>query len=223
MMKTIFIGGLFLALFLFVMPIVTSPAQAAFLQFNNTAATVNAGQTIDVAVKVDPTPAKITSIDGYVTYDSTVLQAQSVTDGTYFPTVFNDITTQRVYVAGIVNSPATFKEGVGTVATITFKALKNGSTTLAFKCVSSAGSEETSKIIKNDVNATNIIECSKNGSLAVTVGGAISTTTTTTPTTTVVPTTAPSQLPQSGVIDNLLKYSGTGIALLVVGIALRFL
>src|SRR5438105_14667701 len=98
MMKTIFIGGLFLALFLSVMSIVTSPAQAAFLQFNNTAATVNAGQTIDVAVKVDPTPAKITSIDGYVTYDSTVLQAQSVTDGTYFPTVFNDITTQRVYV-----------------------------------------------------------------------------------------------------------------------------
>ena len=154
---------LLLAFFFLVAPFVFS-AEAASLKFDKTTATTTNGGTFQISVTVDPAGDNLSSTDVYVTFDSTLLKANSVAAGSLFPTVTNDISTSgKVYIAGMVNDPATSVSTSGTLATITFQGLKDGSGTLAFDCA-------TSKIIKNDINATNVINCSQNGTSSVTVG-----------------------------------------------------
>jgi len=196
---------------------------AAFQKFDKTSYSVAKDKTFDVQIIVDPGSEQITSIDSYVTYDSSIVSAQSVTEGAYFPTVLNDLTSGKAYVAGLVDSPSDFKTGVGTVATITFRALANGETDLVFDCDSQA--TVTSKVIKNDINATNIIECGRNGTATVTIavgGTTLPTSTpkdetggvddTPTPTTKVV-----TQLPASGSTENMIVLSMLGAVLVGIG------
>lgn len=191
-------------------------ANAAFLKFNEASYSVGVGETFDVEIIVNPGSDQITSIDSYVTYDSAIINADSVTEGTYFPTVLNDLTTGKVYIAGLVDSPSDFKEGVGTVATITFNALKEGKTDLVFDCDGQA--TVTSKVIKNDINSTNIIVCSENGTATVTIGvggdatGGAEDTPTPTPTTAAV-----TQLPASGSTENMMMMALIGAVLVGVG------
>ena len=119
---------------LFFLVVSASSAQAASLKFDQTTVNVNAGESFDIGVVVDAGSDSITSIDAYVLYDSDVLEAGTVSEGTYFPTVLNDINSQRVYVAGLVDDPATSKTGSGTVGTISFTALKAGTVTLSYSC-----------------------------------------------------------------------------------------
>lgn len=191
-------------------------ANAAFLKFNEASYSVAVDETFDVEIIVNPGSDQITSIDSYVTYDSAIINADSVTEGTYFPTVLNDLTTGKVYIAGLVDSPSDFKEGVGTVATITFNALKEGTTDLVFDCDGQA--TVTSKVIKNDINSTNIIACSENGTATVTIGvggdatGGAEDTPTPTPTQAAV-----TQLPASGSTENMMMMALIGAVLVGVG------
>ena len=89
-------------------------------------------------------------------YDPAYLEASSVAAGTYFPAVTNNITAGKVSITGLIVDPGTYKTGAGVVATITFKSLKNGVTNVTFDC--RADVSNSSKIIKNDVNATNVID-----------------------------------------------------------------
>jgi len=142
--------------------------------------------------------------DVYVSYDASVLKATAVSAGSLFPYVFNDIATSgKVYIAGTVTDPASSISTSGTVATITFQGLKDGTTTLSFDC-------STSKIVKDDTQATNILNCSQNGSCAVTVGSGGGTN-----------PGSGGQLPTSGVIDNVIKFAVPGVILLILGSALR--
>lgn len=228
-----------------------SQVRAAALRFDKTTNSVTNGNTFDVQVTIDPGSEQVTSTDAWIVYDKNILTVVSVKDGTYFPTVLNDTTTAgKVYVAGLVNDPTEFKSGVGTVATITFRAAANGNATLSYLCDPNA--TETSKIIKNDINSTNIIECGSNGTQVVTVssGGGGGTTPTTAPgqpTSTPFPTTvatitmtptpttflpsptistlsaSPSALPQSGVIENILSIALPGILLMTIGSVLKIM
>ncbi len=209
MMKKIFITIFTLSFFFWLYPQVNAQVRAASLKFDKTTATVDVNNTLTVSVVVDPGSDDINSIDAYVTYDATVLEAQSVANGTYFPTVTNNITSGKVYVAGMVDDPASSKTGTGTVATITFKGLQAGTVTLAYDCTNS-------KIVKNDINATNIITCSENGTATITVGsGSNNSPTSSEPT--------PSVLPETGLFDEVPKYAASGMILLFVGIMVRFL
>jgi len=191
-------------------------AQAATLNFDKTTVSVANGGTFQIAVTVDPAGENLSSVDAYVVFDSTLLKANSVTAGSLFPTVSHDESTAgKVYIAGMVNDPASSISNSGTVATITFQGLENGSGTLAYDC-------NTSKIIKNDINATNVITCAQNGTSTVTVGSGSSNGTNPT----ALPaanTGATSQLPQSGVFDNVIKFAVPGAILLILGSVLRFI
>lgn len=200
---------------------------AAFLKFDQSSFTVSEGDTFDVQIIVNPGSDQITSVDAYITYDEAVLSADSVTDGTYFPTVLNDLSEGKAYVAGFVNSPSDFKTGTGTVATVTFSAQKVGTTDLVFDCDGQA--TVTSKVIKNDINSTNIITCSQNGTATVTVKVAGSTTTTNT-TTTSDPTSTPTptkqqatSLPASGSTETMMMVGLIGVALVAVGSIAKFI
>lgn len=156
-------------LFFFLSASVFGQTQAAFLNFNQANLSVNVGATFDIQVRVDSGSDQITSTVGYIVYDASLLKAQSVTPGSFFPSVISNITSGKVHITGLVASPGTYQTGSGTVATIAFKALANGTSSLSFDCQTNLAT--SSKIIKNDLNATNIIECSKNGSVTVTVKG----------------------------------------------------
>lgn len=180
-------------------------AEAAYLKFDKTTATAANGATFQVAVMVEPGTDALSSADVYVVYDPLLLKATVVTVGTQFPTVTNDFATLgKVYIAGMVNDTATPVTVIGTLATITFQALKDGSATLSFDC-------NTSKIIKNDINFSNVIVCSTNGTSAVTIGGGGT-----------QPTSAPpSQLPQTGIFDNVIKFAIPGAILFLIGVIVK--
>lgn len=205
---------LFIPFFLF-----ANSVEAAFLKFDQTAATVSNGATYQAQVVLDAGTDQVTSTDVWVIYDSTLLEAQTVTAGTFFPTVTNNISPGKVYIAGLIVDPGTYKTGTGTVATITFRALKNGTGTLTYDCRTEVSN--SSKIIKNDVNATNIIVCSQNGTQTVTVGASSGVPTSTPAVLGSAPTAVPTALPQSGVMDNFNKLIGPGLVLFLFGVILR--
>ena len=206
-----------LMIFLGLTPFVFS-VEAGSLTFDKSTATATNGGTFQVGVVMNPGSDSIYSTDIYVIYDGTLLKATGVTAGTLFPTVTNDIATSgRVYIAGLVNDSGSPVTTSGTVATITFQGLKDGTGTLSFDC-------NSSKIIKNDLNATNVIVCTQNGTSAVTIGAGGSSSS---PTATPAPNTGvaetPSELPQTGIWDNVVKFALPGMVLLILGGALRFI
>lgn len=191
---------------------------AANLDFEPTSVSTDVGQTFEIKINVDSSGEQILSTDAVVLYDKDILSVQSIAEGTFFPTVTYDTSQEgQAYVAGMVDDPATWKEGSGTVATVVFSAIANGSTTLTFDCT--PGETIDSNIAKNDLHATDIIECSANGTTDVVVGGGGEDDggTTATPTSTPASGGTSGQLPQSGILDNVLKYSVPGIILLILG------
>src|SRR3989338_1118335 len=167
MKKFVFPTLVFFFLFLLSASI-SGQAEAGFLNFDQSSVSVNPQATFTISVLVDAGPDEITSTVAHILFEPSLLEAQSVTPGNFFPSVSQNITSGEMYITGIVDTPATFKTGAGTLATVTFKALKDGTASLTFFC--QLGQYNSSKIIKNDFNATNIIDCSQNGSATVTVG-----------------------------------------------------
>jgi len=195
--------------------------EAAYLKFDQATATVANGALYQAQVILDAGTDQVTSTDIWVIYDATLLEAQLVTSGTFFPTVTNNITSGKIYIAGLIVDPGTYKTGSGTVATISFKALKNGTGTLTFDCRTDVSN--SSKIIKNDVNATNIITCSQNGTQTVTVGASTTVPTSTPAVLGAVPTAVPTALPQSGIMDHFNNIMGPGLILFLFGVVLRLI
>lgn len=206
LMKGNFTIVFFFIFFLFLFAL--KPAQAAYFEFDQTAINVNAGETFTVKVNINTEEEEVNSSDIYLNFNSSLIEAQQITAGSFFPTVTNNISAGMVYIAAMVDDPASSKTGSGEVATITFKALANGSGEISFDC-------DNSKIVKNDINATNILVCSKNNKTTLTIGnGGASTTSSTLPTST--PTV--SSLPRSGVFDNLKNIGISGLILFSFGI-----
>jgi len=207
----------------FVYFFIVSSAHAAFLKFDKTTATVAVGATFTLEAIVDAGSDQITSTDMWILYDPALLEAQTVASGTFFPVVTNSISAGKIYVAGLITDAGTYKTGSGTVATITFKGLKNGTATLSYDC--RADVSNSSKVIKNAVDPTNVIVCASNTTTVVTVGTGAGTA----PTSAVVPTavygaqTYPTTLPQTGLMDELPKLFIMGSVFVMIGIAMRVL
>ncbi len=195
-------------------------ADAAYLKFDKATVTTQANQTFTVDVIVDAGTDQITSTDIWVLYDPTALEAQLVTNGTFFSAVTNNLSSGKVSITALIVEPGTYKTGAGTVATITFKALKDGTTDLTFDCRTDVSN--SSKIIKNDVNATNIIACSQNVKTTVTVGAGGASSSSTSSYTPPASQTTPATLPQTGVFEHVAKFAAPGLLLLAAGIMLRF-
>lgn len=213
--------------FLIYLPKVNA-VSAGSLSFDKSTVSVNSGDTFLISVTVDAGSDEITGAQAYVTYDASFLEAQSVAAGSFFPVVSNNIASGTVSIFGLVSGTTLSKTGSGTLGTITFKALKSGSTNLTFDC--QAGVTATSMISKRDDSGTNVIVCSSNGSSVVTIGGG-TTNPTATPTVAAggggstaaaTPTTA-SQLPQTGYIENIMTFGGLGMGLFILGIIARIM
>lgn len=202
-------------------------ASAATLKFDPTSSSTTVGGSISPKVNVSSGDVQIAGTDIYILYDPAYLEPQTVTPGDHFPIVTNNFNSGKVYVSAVVDNSSQYKVGEGTVATVTFKALKNGTTTLTYYC--DLTKNDTSKIVKNDINATNVIECASNGIHTVTIGSGGTTTnpttvpgTTTSGGTTYTSTQNVQQLPASGVYENVMIFALPGLGLLLFGTAMRF-
>lgn len=184
----------------------------AELQFDPESSEVEVDDTFSVDINIDAGSDQIAATDVILTFDPDLLSLQSVTGGDYFPMVSNQPETGGLYIAAHIVNQGEYKTGTGTVATLIFKALKEGTTDVKFTC--DLTQSRTSKINKNDLNATNVIDCSALNMHNVVIGagdsGANSTSTNKT-----------STLPESGVIDDMLRYAGFGSILLGLGLGLR--
>jgi len=197
--------------------------QAASVKFDKGVVNVSVGSTFTLDAIVDAGSDQITSADMWVLYDSTLLEAQSASSAAFFPAVTNNITAGKVYIAGLITDPSTYKTGSGTVATITFKGIKNGTATISYDCRGDVSN--TSKVIKNAVEPINVINCAQNGTSIVTIGtgGSLAPTTVAAPTAVYRPQTQPTALPRTGFMDELPRLILFGSLFVLIGVGMRIL
>ena len=120
------------------MPFFSGKIEAGFFGFDKSTYSVAAGATIELKVTINAGSDELNGADAYIKYDSLLVTVDSVADGSFFPTVTKETgTSGTVWIAGMVDDPATSKTGTGTLATITLKGLKDGTVTLSFDCASS--------------------------------------------------------------------------------------
>lgn len=193
----------------------TKNTYAAYFRFDPSSVNSSSGNNFEVKVILEPGSDQIYSTDIYINYDSSLLKVINVKAENLFPTVSNDISANgKVYIAAMVNDPTSYVSSAGPVATITFQGLKDGSGNLSFDC-------NNSKIIKNDVNGTNVLNCNQNSSASITIGAGGSTTTNNQSSNNSSTDSLPQSLPQTGVFDNVVKFGIPGMILLLLGSILR--
>lgn len=229
----------------FVMPVFASTFAAGSLQFSPTSKAVKVGDTFDVQVNINTGSDSVAGADAYIIYDPSIVDYQSVTNGTFFDTPFKaTYPPNKVYLGGIMDQGSLKPDsGSGSMATITFKAKQNGTMTLTFACGSSAA-PQTSAISKKNSGGQNIIDCNSNGTSTITVSGSGGSSPTATPTPssggsgaaaatptpgssaatagTATPTPV-TKLPRSGVAENMMAYGIMGGLLLILGFGARLL
>ncbi len=206
----VFLTSIFL---FFLIPLWLSSVFAANFEFDQTSVNVSNNQTFNIAVTLNPGSDSIYSTDIYLVYDATILKPTNVAAGSLFPTVSNDLSQSgKVYIAAMVNDPTTSVSSSGTVATVTFQALKEGTTNLTFDCSSS-------KIIKNDANGTNVIVCSQNGTSSIVVGSSEDSNSNNT--TLETNNNQTTELPKTGILEDFLRVGLPGLILVLTGIFLK--
>ncbi len=205
--------------FLFILPVAI---HGATLDFDPNSTTVAPEGTFTVDIDLEAGTQQVASTDIYILYDETYLEVQQVTAGSYFPLVQpNTETKGRLYIAGTVTSQGDYKTGTGTVATVSFKALQEGSTSISFDCDETAS--DKSSIVQNDTAATHIIECSALQTHPVTISSTDTPSTNASSSSSSTTTTTTATLPESGIYEDMISYAMAGGILLAVGVILRVL
>jgi hypothetical protein len=209
---------LFLILIFFFLPSFLV-VEAANLSFDKSSYSVGIGQTIQVQINIDTGGEAVNGTEVYINYDSSFLSIENVSAGSFFPTVTNETgTAGRIYIAAFVDDPASSKTGSGTIATITFKGIKDGMVNLSFDC-------NNSKIAKSDVNSTNIFQCSSDYKVSVSIGTGSNTSSSSNSSSDDQSNSSnnnqPQTLPKSGIFENLINFAIPGAILFLIGGGLK--
>jgi hypothetical protein len=143
---------------------VATPVWAAtpHLELSPSSGTIGSSGT-SIAVKIDTGGQAAKSAKAVISFDATKLEVASVTTGTFFDEVTNNVynTTGQVVINANLSlgSSLETKTGTGTLATLNVKAkTTSGTATMTFNCT--AGSSTDSGI--NDAVPTDIIDCTAN-------------------------------------------------------------
>lgn len=220
------------SLLIFTLITVTAQAaSAAVLRFDPESVTVTSGNTFDVDIIVDPQGEEIAGTDAYLLYDNTLVEFVSFEAGTYFPLVVDQVENEYVSLSGIITEPTNYRTDSGVMGTVTFSMLSDNSGELSFYC--DITQNDTSKIVKSDENATNIIECDQMTAFAINGGDVPAADPTATPvpqqpeapTITPIPgvkqSAQPTVLPESGVFENVVTVAVPGAVMLALGVMLK--
>jgi len=203
-------------------PLVLAQTTNPHLSFSPSTTTVTVGETFDVDVLVDTGGQAVDGVDAIISYDQDLLEAVSVTAGSFLFTTTNSLATAgKIKIYGVAESGSP-KTGTGTLATITLRAKSAGEATLTFDCQS--GVTTDSNINKG---SEDIIVCTSNGTGVYTLGSSTSSASlSATPSPTVVAnsstSTTSADLPATGAFANTLILLGIGAILSFLGFAFLF-
>jgi hypothetical protein len=196
-------------------------AYAGTLSFDPSSVNTAVDETFTLTVKVDAEDAEVLGVDALIEYDKDMLEITNIADGTFLSIGAKEHSEDgKAYVAGMVESAGESVTGAGDLVDITFKALSGGTTNVSFIC--ELGETGESNISENSTDATDLIECSQNGEAVVVITGDGSTTSGGTSTS--GGSSTPSQLPKTGVFENMVAIGiVAGAALVLVGISTKLL
>ena len=233
--RRIFLYVLSLAIFCGWSFATASKAQAATIQFSPSSGTYSTGSTFGVQIIVNTAGIDTTSADAVIKYNSTLLGVDSVSYGSFYPTVLHSVQNDKLYISGMVSNPGSIINGSGTIATVNFKPLSAGAVTISFDCTT--GQTNDSNVTKNDTDATDVLDCATLASATYTlqgssisvspipsntpIPGSVTNTPTPTSTTTVTPAPTITQIPSAGITDifPLLPRLLMGVMFLIIGLA----
>lgn len=216
--------SVFLMAVFFIVASTQSSVHAAMLQFDPATGSGAIGETVDLGIVVNAGSDEILAVDAQVRYDKNILEVQNCTDGTFLKVARKDFATPgQLYIAGIVEDPGSPVTGKGTMATCTFKIKANATTNVTYLCTPGETASD-SNVAKNNADATDVIQCSDNGTAVITAGTGVGGSPTTTPAGGQGGSgTIPSELPKTGIIDELMKFAVPGAILVAVGLVTKAL
>lgn len=141
----------------------------ASLSFETTSQPVVLGQNVDLNVNIFTDQEAVISTDIWIQYNPELLQPILPAKGSnlFESTEAKILEPGRIYIYGLRRDTLTAGPANGKIATLTFKALKNGNASFAFIC-NERGSVQ-SQIIKNDPQLENIINCERTTSHTATI------------------------------------------------------
>lgn len=207
----LFIIFTFIVGFLAALPAITLAQASPRLYLDPATATVAAGSTVNLEVKIDTADQEVAAADAKISFPPATIGIVSVTAGEFFPKlskVINSTTGLIDLHAYFDSTDITSKSGAGTVAVITVKGAAGGGAEIALSCV--AGSTTDSNIA--NPQGQDIISCPQSSDAEITVtpsgqgGGSILT-----------PTPTPSTLPQAGSITPTIGLLTMGIVFFTTG------
>ncbi len=198
--------------------------RAATLLFDPATGNAAIGEPIELGIVVNAGSDEILAVDAQVRYDKNFLEVVNCVDGTYLKVARTDFGTPgQVYIAGIVEDPGKPVTGRGIMATCTFKAKGNATTNITYACTPGETASD-SNVAKNNADATDVIQCPDNGVAVITAGTGVGGVPTATPSGTIGGTgNVPSELPRTGIIDELMKFAVPGAILVAIGLVSKVL
>jgi hypothetical protein len=110
-------------------------SQIPKLLFSPSELRANQNTVFTVNIQVDTANQPINGVGAQITFDPTYIQEVSLTPGTIFanyPTLEANNTTGTISISGISSSLSDTFTGIGTVATISFKIIKTGTSNVNF-------------------------------------------------------------------------------------------
>ena len=210
---------LIIFVFLFLFFVLSREVKAQVLSLSPATNQVPVGTDFAVDIYIDTAGKAAAGADVKLTFNPDVLEVVSVEKGTFFSDSANNISDGTLYVAGFFPSQTETKTGQGKVATVTFKGMMAGISTLEFLCSSQT---TDSNILDNSSN--DIINCAgmTNGTYTITSSGVSPTATPSAAAVggggeTPVPTEAP---PVSGTSFPTYFSLVIGVGLMVLGVLL---
>jgi len=138
-------------------------ANNASFSFDPITINVKAGDKFPVDILIFSGSEKVISSDIFIDYDSEKLTAlphetETLQSGGLFQkTDAKIISPGKLYLFGLNENISISNPANGKIATVYFQAKSSGTTELNFNCISFQ--EQTSKIIKNDQELSNIVDC----------------------------------------------------------------
>lgn len=133
----------------------------ASLSFEASQNIVSLGDSLDLAINIFGDQEPIASTDVLISYNPSLLQPilPAKNSGLFESVEAKIVAPGKLYLYGLRRSADHSQTANGNIATITFKAIDKGTTTFKFEC--ETGEQNTSQIIKNSPELTNIINCER--------------------------------------------------------------
>lgn len=202
------------------------------LYFDTTELTAKQGDEFDLLMRIDTAGQSVSGADAVLEYNPEYLEVSTIENGNFFALFGKhyEINNQKIYLTGFFTEKNQVKSGNGPFAQLTFKAVKNGATSIKFVCAEKSLSDTNiigatgndliscadlqAVTITVSTTAYKIARASGFGKILGTESGAL---VTTTPTVTPTSTSTSSGMMETGVFDNAAFMIILGIIFILLG------